>query len=87
MKPILRFIFFVISVFILVNCARTGRPEGGPKDENPPLFVTANPPYKTINFDDKEIKLSSEVDKKSCSDFLLKYILPVIPHISHKNYL
>ena len=53
MKPILRFIFFVISVFILVNCARTGRPEGGPKDENPPLFVTANPPYKTINFDDK----------------------------------
>lgn len=58
MKPILRFIFFVISVFILVNCARTGRPEGGPKDENPPLFVTANPPYKTINFDDKEIKLN-----------------------------
>ena len=58
MKPILRFIFFVISVFILVNCARTGRPEGGPKDENAPLFVTANPPYKTINFNDKEIKLN-----------------------------
>mgnify|MGYP001585128327 FL=1 len=58
MKPILRFIFFVISILILVNCARTGRPEGGPKDENAPLFVTANPPYKTINFDDKEIKLN-----------------------------
>ncbi|MCL7752848.1 Ig-like domain-containing protein [Polaribacter sp. Z022] len=58
MKPILRFIFFSITVLILSNCARTGRPEGGPKDEDAPLFVTANPPYKTVNFDKKEIRLN-----------------------------
>ena len=57
-KPILRFIFFSITVLILSNCARTGRPEGGPKDEDAPLFVTANPPYKTVNFDKKEIRLN-----------------------------
>lgn len=57
-KPILRFIFFSITILILSNCARTGRPEGGPKDEDAPLFVTANPPYKTVNFDKKEIRLN-----------------------------
>lgn len=56
-KPFFRFIFFSFSIITLVNCARTGRPEGGPKDEDAPLFVTSNPPYETINFDEKEIEL------------------------------
>ena len=58
MKPFFKFIYFSISIFILTNCARTGRPEGGPKDEDAPLFVVANPPYETVNFNDKEIKLN-----------------------------
>jgi hypothetical protein len=57
-KPFFKFIYFSISIFILTNCARTGRPEGGPKDEDAPLFVVANPPYETVNFNDKEIKLN-----------------------------
>lgn len=57
-KTFLKSLFFSISILILSNCARTGRPEGGPKDEDAPLFVTSNPPYKTINFNKKEIKLS-----------------------------
>ncbi len=57
MKPFFRFLFFSISIVILSNCARKGRPEGGPKDEDAPLFVTSTPPYETINFDKKEIKL------------------------------
>ena len=32
------------------ECAKTGRPEGGPKDEEAPLFVLANPPYESTNF-------------------------------------
>ena len=56
-KPFFRFIFFSLSIITLVNCARTGRPEGGPRDEDAPLFVTSNPPYETINFDKKEIEL------------------------------
>ncbi len=58
MKTIFQYLFFSISILILSNCARTGRPEGGPKDEDAPLFVTANPPYETINFDKKEIRLN-----------------------------
>ena len=42
---------------ILVNCARKGRPEGGPKDENAPIFVTADPPYETTHFSKDEIKI------------------------------
>lgn len=40
------------------ECAKTGRPEGGPKDEEAPLFILANPPYESTNFNDNEIKLS-----------------------------
>ncbi len=47
----------MLVLLILANCARTGRPEGGPKDENPPLFVTAKPPYKTLFFKEKEIRI------------------------------
>jgi hypothetical protein len=40
-----------------VNCARTGRPDGGPKDEESPLFVIAKPAYGTTNFNEKKIRL------------------------------
>ncbi|MEE9407885.1 MAG: Ig-like domain-containing protein [Polaribacter sp.] len=57
MKHLFKFIFFTILLTVISNCARTGRPEGGPKDEDAPLFVTSNPPYETINFDKKEIEI------------------------------
>ncbi|WP_298782028.1 Ig-like domain-containing protein [uncultured Polaribacter sp.] len=57
MKSIFRFIFLLFITTILVKCAKIGRPEGGPKDEEAPLFVNANPPYESINFDKKEIKI------------------------------
>jgi uncharacterized protein (DUF2141 family) len=52
----------IIFVFILIlltsNCARKGRPSGGLKDSLAPIMVTANPPYKSIHFNSKKIKLS-----------------------------
>ena len=50
-------LFLVFLVFSFSQCAKKGRPDGGPKDEDAPLFVTANPPYETINFDKKEINI------------------------------
>lgn len=41
----------------LVQCARRGRPSGGPKDITPPKLLSAEPPNKTINFKSKKIKL------------------------------
>ena len=58
MKIVYRFLFLAVLVAFVSNCARTGRPEGGPKDETAPLFVTAIPPYETVKFDKKEIKIN-----------------------------
>jgi len=56
-KTIFKFLYLIVAVLFISNCARTGRPEGGPKDENAPLFVTAKPPYESTKFDEKEIDL------------------------------
>ncbi|RCS27755.1 hypothetical protein DUT90_02630 [Polaribacter sp. WD7] len=58
MNTFFRFFYISLTIIILTSCARTGRPEGGPRDETPPLFVIANPPYETIEFKGKEIKLT-----------------------------
>lgn len=58
MKILYRFLFISVCTLFILNCARTGRPDGGPKDENAPLFVTANPPYESINFNEKEIRIN-----------------------------
>lgn len=57
MKLFFKSLFLFIGFLCLASCAKTGRPDGGPKDENAPLFVTSEPPYETINFDENEIKL------------------------------
>ncbi len=57
MKTIFKFLYLIVAVLFISNCARTGRPEGGPKDENAPLFVIAKPAYESTKFDEKEIKL------------------------------
>ena len=50
-------LFLIFLVLSFSQCAKKGRPDGGPKDEDAPLFVTSNPPYETINFDKKEINI------------------------------
>lgn len=50
--------FFLIIIFSFSFCAKTGNPEGGPKDEIPPLFVASTPPYRTTNFNKNVVKLN-----------------------------
>ncbi|WP_347172629.1 Ig-like domain-containing protein [Polaribacter uvawellassae] len=45
-------------VLLTSNCAKKGRPNGGLKDSLAPVMVTANPPYKSVQFNSKKIKLS-----------------------------
>ncbi|MGB0880822.1 MAG: Ig-like domain-containing protein [Polaribacter sp.] len=40
-----------------MQCARTGRPEGGPKDEAVPVLVTSDPPYESVDFDSDNIRI------------------------------
>ncbi|WP_093670617.1 Ig-like domain-containing protein [Tenacibaculum sp. MAR_2009_124] len=48
-------VFFL--AILISSCARKGRPEGGPKDEDAPIMITANPPYESINFNEKAVKI------------------------------
>lgn len=58
MKTVYRFLFLSILLIFVANCARTGRPDGGPKDEKAPLFIIANPPYESVDFNKKEITIT-----------------------------
>ena len=50
-------LFLIVLILSFSNCAKKGRPSGGPMDEDPPLFVTADPPYESINFNKDEINI------------------------------
>lgn len=50
-------LFILVIIFTLSQCAKKGRPSGGPKDEDAPIFVTADPPYESLNFKGNEINL------------------------------
>ena len=52
-----KIIFFLCFCVIFTHCAKRGFPEGGPKDESPPILVNANPKENSINFDEKRIRL------------------------------
>jgi len=46
-----------LLIFVVSSCARKGRPEGGPKDKDAPILVTAEPPYETTHFSKDKIKI------------------------------
>ena len=37
-------VFMAALVSLLAGCANIGNPSGGPRDEDPPRLVSANPP-------------------------------------------
>ena len=49
------FLFFMVAA--LVHCARRGSPTGGPKDEEGPVLVKAEPENMTVNFKADKIRL------------------------------
>lgn len=46
----LRLLLAVAVATVLAACASIGRPDGGARDENPPVFVRSDPPPGTLNF-------------------------------------
>ena len=46
-----------ITALILFGCASMQKPQGGPKDRNPPKLLKATPPNMTRNFSAKQIQL------------------------------
>ena len=43
------------TMSLLWGCASIGNPSGGPRDEDPPRFVSANPKPGSVNVDPSHI--------------------------------
>jgi len=60
MNKIHRIAFSFTSIALLVilyACANRGMPEGGPKDENPPVVLKELPASGTVNFKEKQVDI------------------------------
>ncbi|WP_136480384.1 Ig-like domain-containing protein [Cognatitamlana onchidii] len=53
--PNIILVLFISSIFI--NCANRGTPQGGPKDETPPVIISSSPENYSTNFKGDEIKI------------------------------
>lgn len=51
-------ILILLSVLLFSRCAKIVAPTGGPKDEEHPLIVEAEPPFNSVNFDSKTINIT-----------------------------
>lgn len=51
----LRMLLALAVAAMLAACASIGRPEGGPRDEEPPVFVASNPMPGTLNFNGRRV--------------------------------
>lgn len=56
-KSLSNFILAVVLGSIFINCANRGNPEGGPKDEIPPVIIKSEPENFSVNFKGKEIRV------------------------------
>lgn len=53
----LRMLLAMIAAAILAACANMGRPEGGPRDELPPVYVRSNPAMGQLNVKNNKIHI------------------------------
>jgi uncharacterized protein (DUF2141 family) len=51
-------ISFVFLLLLLATCANRGRPDGGPRDLDPPVIISANPENYSTNFKAEEIRIN-----------------------------
>lgn len=73
MEKMRKYIGFALSlmvVLLLAACASIGRPEGGPRDEVPPVFVGSKPIAGALNVTEGKIELmfDENVEVKDVSD-------------------
>ena len=57
MQRFLSSIFILLIALSTVQCARRGRPSGGPRDETPPVLIKADPVNESVEFKGQSFKL------------------------------
>ena len=50
-------VFLISIIFFVIGCAKRGTPDGGPKDEDPPVLLRAQPANNSSNFDSEKISI------------------------------
>ncbi len=53
----LHWLAITVVAVIVTACASIGRPEGGPRDEKPPVYVSSNPAPGATNVDRQQIDI------------------------------
>lgn len=93
-QRILGFLFLLLTVSALVQCARRGAPSGGDKDITPPKLVKAEPKNMSVNFDSKKIRLYfdeyvklKDIEKQLIVSPPLKYTPLISPQGSANRYV
>lgn len=57
LKTLFKILIICCAVGVLYSCARMGRPEGGPRDVLPPLYIRSTPPMGAKNVTSTKIEL------------------------------
>ncbi|MCM4171230.1 hypothetical protein DHD32_07045 [Arenibacter sp. TNZ] len=93
-QRILGFLFLLLTVSALVQCARRGAPSGGDKDLTPPKLIKAEPKNMSINFKATKIRLYfdeyvklKDIDKQLIVSPPLKYTPIITPQGSANKYV
>ncbi len=80
LKKLKEFCMILFILALLYSCAKIGRPEGGPVDEEPPKYVSSNPENYSINFDQEEIKIQfNEFVKLNNPQQQIIFSPPILP--------
>ncbi|WP_317045595.1 MULTISPECIES: Ig-like domain-containing protein [Arenibacter] len=93
-QRILGFLFLLLTVSALVQCARRGTPTGGDKDITPPKLIKAEPKNMSINFKANKIRLYfdeyvklKDIEKQLIVSPPLKYTPVITPQGSANKYV
>lgn len=73
-KNTMRVLAGVVITVLMAACASMGRPEGGPKDVTPPVFVSSKPAPNTLNYTDPRVVITFDENIK-VEDVLNKVVI------------
>ena len=82
------------ALLLLASCANRGRPDGGPKDEDPPVIISSSPENFSTNFKGNEIRITFDefikvknLQKQLIVSPPLKYDPVIIPQGTASKYI
>lgn len=87
-RDLIYLLWALVATGVLVSCASIGNPSGGPRDEDPPIFVKGNPAPGALNV--KKQKVELEFDelvnvKDAFSKVVVSPVSKSVPRVSSQG--